>query len=562
MIRTSFLADSGCLQQRSSSVCDAVRAAGYSRRFRFALLIGVTRALLGLVSATPTLASDWIPTGELNAARAGHTATRLRDGRVLVAGGASEQDVLQTSELYDPQTGIWHPAATLNAGRYYHRAVMLTDGRVLVMGGWTAQFLLQWTASSEVYDPATDHWTQVRDLNHARRSHTATVLQDGRVLVAGGASTDGLTGEYPVASAEIFDPDTTTWTLTGELGSGRRDHTATLLADGRVVVSGGLVDSPLDVHEVLTSAEIYDPVTGEWKPTDELSIARGQHTATRLLDGSVLAAGGGSTALALVTGPTAPAEIFAPATETWSLTGWMTSGRSAHTTTLLGDGTALAVGGRKLGGEVLGIESLASTEIYDPESGNWALDADLGTARYDHTATLLADGRVLVTGGMLSTLGTFGGEALASAELHPGTDDPLSVSLILSATSFGPRDTLNVALEAFSAEQGFVTDVYFCALMPDGQSLAFIVDTAAPAFVVTRLDADARSFPALYENLRIPLGFAYRDESFFSYTFPDGLPEGNYTLFLALIPPGALDDGLLNSSDLLELESQNFAYQP
>ena len=560
MKRCAFSAEACFCRRRSALAHIASALVTLTRTYQRVFPFSVAVMLCAMGIGVPAIAFDWIPTGELGTARYGHSATRLQDGRVLVTGGTDGLSALSSSELYDPQAGTWHPAADLNIPRVLHRAVMLQDGRVLVAGGEDASG--EAIASSELYDPVTGEWARVGDLSQARTLHTATLLQDGRVLVAGGCRFLSVLSDF-FASAEIFDPANLTWTPTGEMWSGRYRHTSTLLTDGRVLVVGGVGDSEyvLSEHdEPLAAAEIYEPATGQWSRTEDLlelpmGLGRAGHTATRLLDGRVLAAGNMLYFATLTSGvyPVFPAELFDPVTETWSLTESLNDGRFRHSSTLLADGSVLAVGGNNFLSEVL-----ASTEMYDPEAlptGFWGLAGDLITARSQHTATLLKDGRVLIAGGMSDD------EALASAEIYPGAGDPLSVSITFSATRFGPGDTLVVELEAFSAEQDFMTDVYFGAVMPDGESLAFITDTTKPTFAASRLDADPRSFVPLYEDLRVRLGFDYRDEGFFSYTFPDGLPEGDYGLFLALIPPGALEDGSLDAGDLLELGIQHFSYQ-
>lgn len=563
MKRKAFFVEARFCGRRGALAHIAAAFISLRRKYGVVLSVSVAVMLCGMGIGLPAIASDWIPTGELGTARYRHSATRLQSGLVLVAGGGDGRSALDSSELYNPQAGTWDPTANLNIPRILHRAVMLQDGRVLVAGGQNASS--EAMASSELYDPSMGEWTQVGNLNQARTLHTATLLQDGRVLVAGGCLGHSFVSDF-LASAEIFDPDSLTWTLTGEMESGRYRHTATLLPDGRVLVAGGLGDNEYivsDLHETLAAAEIYDPATGQWSRTADLvelplPTGRARHTATRLLDGRVLVAGNMSYFGTSTSGvsPVFPAELFDPVTETWSLTESLNDGRYFHSATLLADGSVLAAGGNDLL-DYFG-SALASAEVYDseaPATGFWGFVGDLATARSEHTATLLKDGRVLIAGGMGDD------EALSSAEIYPSAGDPLSVSITLSSTSFGPGDTLVVGLEAFSAEQDFMTDVYFGAVMPDGESLVFITNIAAPTFSASWLGADARSFAPLYEDLRVPLGFDYRNEGFFSYTLPDGLPEGEYGMFLALIPPGALEDGSLDAGDLLELGMQHFSYQ-
>jgi hypothetical protein len=225
----------------------------------------------------------WKPTGPLNKARTNHTASGLANGGVLAAGGSGATGALNSGELYNPATGNWTPTnGTLNTARYYHAAARLANGWVLVAGGRGASSAY-YLNSAELYNPATDAWTTtVHPLNTARIIHTATQLANGKVLVAGGS---GATGS--LNSAELYDPATDAWTTTAQpLNTTRAYHTATLLTNGQVLVAGGYSGT------MLNSAELYDPAKGTWTPTGPLNAARGFHTATLLSTGKVLAAGG------------------------------------------------------------------------------------------------------------------------------------------------------------------------------------------------------------------------------------------------------------------------------
>ena len=164
-------------------------------------------------------------------------------------------------------------------------ATLLADGRVLVVGGGPDPDV---QASAELFDPSTGRWTATGSMSTARGGHTATLIRDGRVLVAGGYNGGG--GGYATSSAAgLYDPGTGRWTATGSMGSGRQGHSATLLPDGRVLVAGGFSSAFTDK---LSAAELYDPGTGRWTATGSMVTARGGHTATLLPDGRVLVAGG------------------------------------------------------------------------------------------------------------------------------------------------------------------------------------------------------------------------------------------------------------------------------
>ncbi len=339
----------------------------------------------------PSGIGTWSPTASMSAGRSDHTATLLPGGKVLVAGGeptapGSAYHVLASADLYDPQAGTWSATGSMHVGRSNHTATLLPDGKVLVAGGYGQQGGGSATSSAEVYDPGTGTWAPTGDMSIDRAHHTATLLPDGRVLVAGGDGYHGIT-----TAAELYDPDTRTWVPTGRMSVARTGQTATLLPDGRVLVAGGRAGSPTG------SAEVYDPGTGTWAPTGSMHEGRAYHTATLLPDGRVLVAGGFNDT------PLASAEVYDPGTGTWAPTGNMAAPRSNHTATLLPDGQVLVASG----------STDASAEVYDPGTGTWAPTGNMAAPRSNHTATLLPDGQVLAVGG-----GT------ASAELYrsPGPE--------------------------------------------------------------------------------------------------------------------------------------------
>jgi N-acetylneuraminic acid mutarotase len=290
----------------------------------------------------------------------------------------SPQTVGVAGTVLPPHT--WRPAASMDAARADSTATLLPDGRVLVAGGCLASGCGVGTAQAnvEVYDQATGRWTQTGNLHAARGNHSASLLSTGLVLVAGGA---GATGRA-LGSAELYHPATGTWTVTGSMGTARSGHTATLLPDGRVLVAGGL-----DVAgHALASAELYTPASGVWTPTGPMNLARSGHTATLLPNGLVLVAGGG----------TRSAEVYHPATGTWTVTGLMGTARSSHTATPLPGGQVLVAGGCC---DVTG-SPLASAEVYNPATGTWSATGSMTFGRQNHTATLLFNGQVLAAGGL------------------------------------------------------------------------------------------------------------------------------------------------------------------
>jgi hypothetical protein len=360
----------------------------------------------------------WALTGRMLAARTGQTATLLPNGKVLVAGGvAPNTHVLDTAELYDPATGAWTATGSMTAPRADHTATLLTSGplagQVLLVGGRTNGGA--YLASTALNNPLTGMFTPTGSMAVARADHTATLLPNGEVLVAGGyhAASSGLSFEgNSLAGAELYDPRTGAWTRTGAMAVPRDSHTATLLPTGKVLVVGGetkrisTAAGFTDRFDSLASAQLYDPATGRWTTAASMTTDRTSHVAALLHDGWVLVAGGrtihytiDSTTLAGGDHALAGAELYDPTRNAWIATtamltsrgglhGSLTAGHLA-TATPLSTGQVLVIGGC----------ACADAELYDPATAAWTAAAALTTDRTDQSATLLSSGRVLVTGG-------------------------------------------------------------------------------------------------------------------------------------------------------------------
>ncbi|HLJ56612.1 MAG TPA: kelch repeat-containing protein [Chthonomonadaceae bacterium] len=229
-------------------------------------------------------ARTWSATGRMADARELHTATKLGGGSVVAAGGFSDGRILASAEVYDPATGSWSATGAMRTARFGH-AALLVGGALFIIGGRTEKDVS--LAETERYDAAAGAWSLGPPMRQDRFRHTATLLRDGRVLITGGySSVQGKT----LATAEIFAPDTNTFTLLeSTMGDGRMDHTATLLADGRVLIAGGWSSTR---NSTVASADIFDPSTNRFTPAAPLPTSRHEHTATLLPDGSVLVAGG------------------------------------------------------------------------------------------------------------------------------------------------------------------------------------------------------------------------------------------------------------------------------
>jgi hypothetical protein len=240
-------------------------------------------------------------------------------------------------------------------------------------------------------------------MNAKRAAHTATLLDNGKVLIAGGFVGDG----GGLASVELFDPTSKTFTSAPSMSVGRSGHSATRLTNGKILIAGGYNGN------YLRSAELFDPGTYTFAPAGSLVSPRSGHVATLLKNGKVLLAGGVGVGWTFL----GEAELYDPVTNTFSATGAMNAARESHTATLLNDGRVLITGGHK--GRRSGITIYSSVEIYNPTSGSFAPAKDLSIKRHKHDATRLADGRVLIIGGSDER---DGGGAYRDAEIFDPTD--------------------------------------------------------------------------------------------------------------------------------------------
>lgn len=277
-------------------------------------------------------------------------------------------------------------------------ATLLQDGKVLIAGGHDSSFLA--TDSAELYDPVSAAFSPTGNMT-TPAANTQTLLPDGKVLIVGGHRFN-----FPnsaLASAELYDPTTETFTATGSMLTPHQNHTATLLVTGQVLISGGFNASQIG----LASAELYDPITGTFSPTGDLASSRGEHTATPLNDGSVLVAGG----YEAFPGPArASAELYDPVAGVFSPAGMMTNRRGSHTATPLPDGTVLIAGGFTAYPLAT---TVADAEVYDPAAGSFTVAASMVQARGRHAAAALSGGDVLVAGGFDQF-----GNGFQSAELY------------------------------------------------------------------------------------------------------------------------------------------------
>jgi Galactose oxidase, central domain len=359
-------------------------------------------------------------TGSLITPRTEHTATRLLNGQVLIAGGLDQDgNTLSLAEIYDPSTGSFSGAPDIMiTARVRHTATLLKDGRVLLAGG--GNICDGATSSAEVYDPVAGEFISAGNMSTGRYGHTATTLPNGQVLLAGGSDPASCTGDPGVtASADLFDPSTLTFSATGSLQTGRTSQSATLLEDGTVLVTGGTPEQESllgggSAGATIASAEIYNPVTGAFTTTGSMNYPRKGHGAALLPNGLLLVAGGANFQPFSGIESQASAELYDPTSGEFTVTGSLTDDRgpsdgdypSGFTTTPLANGSILFAGGSE--DEILqgnnpytGVTSPPiSTQIYDPGSGLFRLGAPLNDYHSsDFTATALDNGDILVAGG-------------------------------------------------------------------------------------------------------------------------------------------------------------------
>jgi N-acetylneuraminic acid mutarotase len=313
-------------------------------------------------------------------------------------------------------TPKWIFAGNLQVMRESHTAVLLNDGRVMFIGGGDGNKSVD---SVEIYNPADQTTQFTGSLAMGAGASSGTLLNDGRVLVIGGYNS---TYQW-LSRAEIYTPSLGTWEEVSPMFSHGTSHTATKLRDGRVLVVGGCYGSGLHSDSV----EIFDPTTNTWEATASLSRKRCGHTATLLADGQVLIVGGdGHTGFGFENS----AEIYDPTNRTWKTTGSMAQTRTLHQATLLADGRVLVVGGMKAdNGRNI---PLNTAEVYNPSTGLWSSAGSMSQSRILHTVTLLPNGKVLVIGGMNSYEGP-AESYLSSVEVYDPTNNqwqqvaPLSV---------------------------------------------------------------------------------------------------------------------------------------
>ncbi|MDC0715724.1 Kelch repeat-containing protein [Nannocystis bainbridge] len=336
----------------------------------------------------------------LSPARAQHVAEFFPGLGVVVTGGHAPAGAAESVFRFDAAADVWSPLTTAPAALWDAVAVRLADGRWLALDALVGV----------IYDPASDVWLDVPALAGTYREETAlSLLPDGDVLIVGGLDTPKTSLRYDVAAGTVASPRS--------LVGARSSPTATTLADGRVLAAGGwkwgyLVAWDAEIKEPLATAERYDPATDAWIAAAAMATPRERHAATLLTTGEVLVSGGGSIDITLVPDPfrvTATAERYDPVGDTWAAAATMSEPRFDHTATRLPSGRVLVAGGRGLGGV------LASVEVYDPATDTWTPLPPMTTPRWLHTATFVPGHGVLIVGGTVGSITS----PLAAVELYP-----------------------------------------------------------------------------------------------------------------------------------------------
>lgn len=471
----------------------------------FLLLLGVSgHASLAMAQSPGTFTK----TGNMTTERILHTATLLTDGKVLIAGGSPSAPA--SAELYDPITGTFAATGKMTTGRVNHTATLLPDGKVLIVGGcgsgpypWSL-CVLPALSSAELYDPVTGTFTSTGSMASGRAyGFTATLLANGKVLIAGG-TTDPSQGAFVATDAETYDPFTGNFTRTGDLNMRRVAHTATLLSNGKVLIAGGIDRG----DEAIAAAELYDPQTGTFIPTGGTTPGwdASVRQATLLPDGTVF----GLAHIENLFSFGDYAVRYDPSAGTFSAAGNRLTLQLAPTT-LLSDGTVLLTGIPFL----VSVYSYSPTsdhsaDIYDPGKSTFSTAGDLNMPRGAHTATLLPDGTVLISGGVSG-----GGFTLPSASVeiyHPVVAKPATVLLSLSGDGRGPGailhgGTARLVSSSDPAAAGEALEIYLTGLS-DGSLIPPQVAIGSRMAEVLYF-GNTPGFAGLNQvNVRVPRGVA------------------------------------------------------
>lgn len=320
------------------------------------------------------LIGTWKEVGALPLAIERPAAVLLKDGRVFAYGSGEDS----RGALFEPKTGLWTATAPSKRPRGESGLSLLEDGQVMVSGGVHIPKGHYVMRSSERYDPMRDVWTDSGSTGTQRRGHTQHTLADGSILVIGGV---GGGFARPTKQIDRYDPKSKTWSTLGALQLGRSFHASVVLGTGQLLVAGGQ-----GAEEALKSFERCDVKAGTCRSMMRPS-ARDRPTMSILKTGDVLLVGGQSSRAT-----SADAQLFDPSKGTFTPVGQPQARRNGHTATVLRDGRVLLVGGEK--------SAAKSSEVYDPEAKAWAKGPALRHPRHGHATIVLRDGSALLIGGV------------------------------------------------------------------------------------------------------------------------------------------------------------------
>lgn len=458
-------------------------------------------------------AATIVPVADMPTDRDRAVAVPLANGKVLVAGGRTVNggpDDRSSAHLYEPQADIWTATGSMSTQRFGAAGVLLADGRVFVVGGTPVP-----SNRAEIYDPVTESWSLTASAPGVSfDGPTTTLLTTGKVLVIGRSNGDG-SGAVPV----LYDALSDTWAVTGPMVANRTSlHAATRLADGRVLVAGGKTSSSPFTGGT-NHAEVYDPLTNTWAATGSMAEVRANHAATLLSDGRAFVVSGVVVG-AFPSPPFHSAEIFDPASETWSVAAAIPRPRMFTTASLLPSGKVVVAAGKvDIGTTVF------STDIFDPATGTWSFGPDLNTVRSGHSATILSDGRVLLAGGLAAGTTTSPQVSLSSAEIFDesafglvigGGRRPL-IDLFLAYAGTHVKDrTTTIA----NTNPGVHTQVViFLVIASQGE-------TVFPATAQLTLNGISVPLPALPANGIVPIRLTLTETSNVLLATMDGITPG------------------------------------
>ena len=343
-----------------------------------------------LVMNSNQFSGTFTPTGNMIHARSFHISVKLKNGKVLIAGGGNKRGYSifsNTAEIYDPDTGQFQATGNMNSPRGMFTATLLNSGKVLVAGGLDGYYPMK---SAEIYDPNTGIWTSLSaELFSERYNHSAVLLGDGTVLIAGGAI-GTTTDQNPVITygAEIFDPVTESFTVTNTLNVARHTHFSTLLNDNTAFLFGGITTD----NYISNTSEIYNPITSSFSLADGFTPMRAEinQGGTILKDGNVFLAGGLGHGNKIINS----VDLFNVTTKSFVPLPSMKWVRASHSVILLDNGNVLVAGGLST------YEPVATGEVFDVANKTWAITRNtMSNSRESFAMTKLDNGLVLVTVG-------------------------------------------------------------------------------------------------------------------------------------------------------------------